>query len=286
MRCSAATSGVALKAGIAIVLLAIILDRVTRRGASGTADATPRGSVVFGRAIPDGRSSCSRSRHRRGARRPRGASPAGVPRTRGSTSWRPRTRGRVVPDEPQGLTCAISDFLILYLLDPLEPPPRGAVVDRGGGLRRARVAGRDVAARAFRLRCFIGIGLLGTWDFSMVTLSRCWLRWRSRSCSRSRSGSSPRRATRSRGSPADPRCDADDAGVRLPGPGGRAVRPGGSRASSRRSSTRCRSGSVSRTSGSGRCRRSSRRAWPSGRPRGSSWARSSFPWRSRRSCSA
>ena len=73
----------------------------------------------------------------------------------------------------QGFTSAVNDFLILYLLDPLERlllEEPWWIVAGAFALLAWRVATWRLALSVFA--CFIGIGLLGTWEFSMITLSQ------------------------------------------------------------------------------------------------------------------
>ena len=136
--------------------MAIVLrprDDGVERAESPTHEAAADRRVGSCRVVPDrGRRSPDLVGGRRD--RPRGAPPAGVPGARRDpTSWRRRERRRrLVPDATSsGGTSAMSDFLLLYLLDPLRTAaPRGAVVDGGGRLRGARVAGRGVASRGRR----------------------------------------------------------------------------------------------------------------------------------------
>ena len=73
----------------------------------------------------------------------------------------------------QGFTSAVNDFLILYLLDPLERlllEEPWWIVAGACSVLAWRVATWRLALSVFV--CRIGIGLLGTWEFSMITLSQ------------------------------------------------------------------------------------------------------------------
>ena len=101
----------------------------------------------------------------------------------------------------QGFTSGVNDFLILYLLDLLErlllEEPWWIVA--GHFLLAWRVATWRLALSVFV--CFIGIGLLGTWEFSMITPAAGARCGRGHGRVRDPARSSPRRATRSRRSP-------------------------------------------------------------------------------------
>ena len=182
-------------------------------------------------------------------------------------------RRRLVADEPAAAPPAtLSDWTLIYALDPLETlfleEPWWIIA----GLFAAiawRLAG--VAARGRRVRCVSWPSACSGCGTSRWRRSRsCSSRWPSRSRWRSRSGSSRAKSDGfERAIEADPRRDADAAGVRLPGPGAAAHRAGARAGDHRVVHLRAaRSGSGSRTSASGRSRRrSSRPARRTGRPR-------------------
>jgi len=167
--------GVALNAGIGIVVLAIVLDRVSEGWS--TRDRVTRGSgtVLFGRAI---------------SRRllvvvAIAATVAGVligryvlvqqdfpssPRidlitpTNTAVEW--------IQSNLEWLTSAIGDFLILYCLDPIVNLLLGVpwwMVAGFFGVAAWRFSGWKLAV--FSGLAFFGIGLLGMWDDAMNTLS-------------------------------------------------------------------------------------------------------------------
>jgi glycine betaine/proline transport system permease protein len=167
--------GVALNAGIGIVVLAIVLDRVSEGWS--TRDRVTRGSgtVLFGRSI---------------SRRPLvalaiAATVAAVligryvlvqqdfpssPRidlitpTNTAVDW--------IQSNLEWLTSAIGDFLILYCLDPIVNLLLGVpwwMVAGFFAVAAWRFSGWKLAV--FSGLAFLGIGILGMWDDAMNTLS-------------------------------------------------------------------------------------------------------------------
>lgn len=167
--------GVALNAGLAIVVLAIVLDRVSDAWSKRDRVTRGRGSVVFGREIPR----------------------TWVIATAVVATLAAVVIGRYVlvqqgfPASPRidlvtptnevvdwiqanlsGLTSAVGDFLILYCLNPIVNLLVGIpwwMVAGGFALIAWRFAGWKLAA--FTGAAFLGIGLLGMWDDAMDTLS-------------------------------------------------------------------------------------------------------------------
>ncbi len=167
--------GVALNAGLAIVVLAIVLDRVSDAWSTRDRVTRGRGSVVFGREVPR----------------------TWVIATAVVATLAAVVIGRYVlvqqgfPASPRidlvtptnevvdwiqgnlsGLTSAVGDFLILYCLNPIVNLLVGIpwwMVAGGFALIAWRFAGWKLAA--FTGAAFLGIGLLGMWDDAMDTLS-------------------------------------------------------------------------------------------------------------------
>ena len=185
------------------------------------------------------------------------------------------------------ITSAISDFVLIYLLDPIQDLLTGVpwwMVAGAFALIAWRVSGLRLAVGMFA--CVAGdrharyVGLRDGHPELGPRRGRHHLGLRHPVGDPGRAERPVREALEAR-----PGCDADDAGVRVPGAG--AVPDGArsrARRSSPRSSTPCRSGSGSRTSGSARSRRrSSRQGARSARPLGSSCGRSSCRSPGRRS---
>ena len=188
------------------------------------------------------------------------------------------------------ITSAISDFVLIYLLDPLEDCLVGVpwwMV--GGRVRAGRLAGlRAGDWRSARFACITAIGMLGMWDFAMGTLSPGARRGRHhhrvRDPARDPGGA---RATGSSSlSRPGARRDADDAGVRVPGAGAAPDRARTRAGDHRLVHLRPAGGDPAHEPGdpAGAARRSSRPGERSARRRGSSCARSSSRWPGRRSC--
>ena len=167
--------GIALNAGIAIVVLAIVLDRVSDAWSKRDRVTRGRGSTLFGREIPRkvvvvGAIAVTVAAVLIGrevlAQQDFPASPRIdlVTPTNEVVDW--------IQANLLGLTSAIGDFLILYCLDPIERLLLGIpwwMVAGGFALVAWRVSGWKLAA--FSGLSFLGIGLLGMWEDGMVTLS-------------------------------------------------------------------------------------------------------------------
>ena len=168
--------GGALEAGIAIVLLAIILDRVTTAWSVRSRRRTKplriggwivsrRFQIVAGIAISLAAVVIGREVLRQ---------------QEFPDAWDTDVVANIANDvivwsqtNLQGFTSAVNDFLILYLLDPLERlllEEPWWIVAGAFAVLAWRVATWRLALSVFV--CFIGIGLLGTWEFSMITLSQ------------------------------------------------------------------------------------------------------------------
>ena len=120
-----------------------------------------------------------------------------------------------------GVTNAISDWLIKYALDPLSDLlARRAVVDHRRWHRAPRMAALSPLqpGRVLWWLCSLAIGVLGTWDLAMDTLSQVLV---AVVLSIAIAHPARRRVGAERPVPAGAqtraRRDADDAGVRLPG---------------------------------------------------------------------
>jgi glycine betaine/proline transport system permease protein len=167
--------GVALNAGIAIVVLAIVLDRVSDAWSKRDRVTRGRGSVAFGREIPRSWIVIGAIAATVGAvlvgrsvlvQQGFPASPRIdlVTPTNEAVDW--------IQTNLEWLTSAIGDFLILYCLDPIERLLLGIpwwMVAGGFALVAWRFSGWKLAA--FTGLAFFGIGLLGMWDDGMVTLT-------------------------------------------------------------------------------------------------------------------
>ncbi|HET7237337.1 MAG TPA: ABC transporter permease subunit, partial [Actinomycetota bacterium] len=167
--------GVALNAGIAIVVLAIVLDRVSDAWSKRDRATRGRGSVLFGREIPRtwivigaivatvaavliGRYVLVQQDF------PTSPRIDLVTPTNEAVDW--------IQANLSGLTSAIGDFLILYCLDPIERLLLGVpwwMVAGGFALVAWRFSGWKLAA--FSGLAFLGVGLLGMWEDGMVTLT-------------------------------------------------------------------------------------------------------------------
>jgi glycine betaine/proline transport system permease protein len=167
--------GVALNAGIAIVVLAIVLDRVSDAWSKRDRATRGRGSVLFGREIPRtwiviGAIVATVAAVLIGryvlVQQDFPASPRIdlVTPTNEAVDW--------IQAHLSGLTSAIGDFLILYCLDPIERLLLGIpwwMVAGGFALVAWRFSGWRLAA--FTGLAFLGVGLLGMWEDGMVTLT-------------------------------------------------------------------------------------------------------------------
>jgi glycine betaine/proline transport system permease protein len=167
--------GVALNAGVAIVVLAIVLDRVSEGWS--TRDRVTRGSgtVLFGRSISRrllvilaiaatvaavliGRYVLVQQDF------PSSPRIDLVTPTNTAVDW--------IQSNLEWLTSAIGDFLILYCLDPIVNLLLGVPWWMVGGFFAVaawRFSGWKLAV--FTGLAFLGIGLLGMWDDAMNTLS-------------------------------------------------------------------------------------------------------------------
>lgn len=167
--------GVALNAGIAIVVLAIVLDRVSEAWSKRDRATRGRGPVVFGRAIP----------------RKVIVVGAVVATAAAVLIGRYVLVQQGFPDSPRidlvtptneavdwiqsnldWLTTAVGDFLILYCLDPIVNLLLGIPWWMDAGLFAIvawRFSGWKLAV--FTGLAFFGIGLLGMWDDAIDTLS-------------------------------------------------------------------------------------------------------------------
>ncbi|MCI0633181.1 MAG: ABC transporter permease subunit [Actinobacteria bacterium] len=167
--------GIALNAGLAIVVLAIVLDRVSEAWSTRDRVTRGRGSVLFGREIPKrwivgaalaatvaavlfGRYVLAQQGF------PSSVRIDLVTPTNEVVDW--------IQSNLSGLTSAVGDFLILYCLDPIERLLLGIpwwMVAGGFALVAWRFSGWKLAV--FTGLSFLGVGLLGMWEDGMVTLS-------------------------------------------------------------------------------------------------------------------
>ena len=168
--------GVALNGGIAIVVLAIVLDRVSESWSQRDRVMRGHNPSIFGRevtrkqiaifalvatvvAVVIGRYVLVQQDF-----------PAGwhidiVGPTNTAVEWINSTFGN--------LTSAISDFLVIYCLDPIRDLLQGIpwwMLAGGLALLAWRLTGWKLAL--FTVLAFLGIGLLGMWDDAMDTLSQ------------------------------------------------------------------------------------------------------------------
>ena len=167
--------GEALNGGIAIVVMAIVLDRVTtawsERGRRRTRELRVAGRVVSRRALVAvavvaavaavliGRELLRQQDF------PAGLVTSAATPANAIVEWSQDTLGDV--------TSAVSDGVLLYLLDPIQRVFVGLpwwMVAGGFALVAYRVSGARLAAGLFL--CVAAIGALGTWDFAMGTLSQ------------------------------------------------------------------------------------------------------------------
>ena len=170
--------GVALNGGVAIVVLAIVLDRVSEAW-STRGRVAPRARKLFGREIS----------------RRQIALAAVVVTVAAVLIGRYVLVQQGFPESPRidfidvtndvvrwiqthldTVTSVVSDFVILYLLDPLLDLLTGLpwwMIAGGVALVAWRVGGRMLGA--FTAFAFVGIGLLGMWDEAMNTLSQIFV---------------------------------------------------------------------------------------------------------------
>jgi glycine betaine/proline transport system permease protein len=167
--------GVALNAGIAIVVLAIVLDRVSDAWSKRDRVTRGRGAVLIGRAIPRGVVVAAAVAGTVAAVLigryvlvqqgfPEGPRIDLVTPTDAAVDW--------IQANLAWLTSAIGDFLILYCLDPIVNLLLGVpwwMVAGGFAIAAWRFSGWKLAI--FTAFAFLGIGLLGMWDDAMNTLS-------------------------------------------------------------------------------------------------------------------
>jgi glycine betaine/proline transport system permease protein len=167
--------GVALNAGIAIVVLAIVLDRVSEAWSTRDRATQGRGWVVFGRAITRWQVAVLAVAATLVAvlvgryvlvQQDFPASPRIdlVTPTNTAVEW--------IQTNLEWLTSAIGDFLILYCLDPIVDLLLGVpwwMVAGFFAVAAWRFSGWKLAV--FTGSAFLGIGLLGMWDDAMDTLS-------------------------------------------------------------------------------------------------------------------
>ncbi len=170
--------GDALEGGIAIVMMAIVLDRVTNAWSQRDRRRPPlvlggrvvRRSVqivaavaVTGLAVVVGREILRQQEFPEGLRVETISS-----WTNSFVDWTQVTLG--------GATSATSDFFLLYALDPLERLLLAVpwwMVAGTFAIIALRVSGPRLAAGVFA--CISALGVLGTWNFSMGTLSQVLL---------------------------------------------------------------------------------------------------------------
>jgi glycine betaine/proline transport system permease protein len=166
--------GEALNGGIAIVVMAIVLDRVTTAWSQrerrrrpfrvGGRDVSRRALLVVAvlvtvAAILVGRQVVRQQDF------PSGWETSVAPPANAVVDWSQRTLGDA--------TSAVSDLVLVYLLEPLRKLFIGVpwwMVAAAIAAIAWRVAGWRLAIGMFV--CVAGIGLLGTWDFAMSTLSQ------------------------------------------------------------------------------------------------------------------
>ena len=169
--------GLALDAGIAIVLVAVILDRISGGPHSGRA---PR--LRPARSGDEAPRPGDRARHR-GLLRPRRPDRPRRPVPGRLDLLAPRAgerRGRVAAGQRAHRRPAHRRHVRDQRLHRPAPPRAAAaaahghaLVDRHGGDRRAGVAhGRAAGSRSSRVACLVAIGGLQFWDHSMDTLSQ------------------------------------------------------------------------------------------------------------------
>ncbi len=170
--------GEALNGGLAIVAMAIVLDRVTyawsrrerrRHGPEGARllgrTLSPRNqllaaAVATGIAVMIGREVLRQQGF------PQGLMVSVAGPTEALVGWATRTFG--------GVTGAISDGMIRYALDPIRDLLQGVpwwMVCGGAALLAWRVS-RRVGLTVISFACLAAIGVLGMWDIAMDTLSQ------------------------------------------------------------------------------------------------------------------
>ena len=121
--------GTAFDAGLAIVIIAVVLDRFTT--AAGER-ADPRARALAGDRAPDRGAHPRGDRHRGGA----GSSSGGIvlddpdfPKDRVLASRARQRRGRLAPDERDGITSGLKDAITFAVINPIQ----GVLTPRRGG---------------------------------------------------------------------------------------------------------------------------------------------------------
>ena len=170
--------GAALTAGLGIVILAIVLDRVSagwsqrdrmRRGAT-TVDVfgvkIPRWAVVIGAAVLIGVAIVIGRQVLRQQDFPEGWTFSIVKPVNDIVSWLTRTIG--------GVTGTITDIGVKYLLDPLRNLLLGLPwwMVCLGAAAAAWAAARSVGLAIASFILFAAVGVVGMWDIAMDTLSQ------------------------------------------------------------------------------------------------------------------
>ena len=165
--------GRALDGGIAIVAMAIVLDRVTtawsqsdrRRRSSTTGRRVSRRILVAGAILLTVAAALIGREVLRQQDFPEGWTISVAAPTNAVVEWSQTTL--------DGVTGALSDALILYALDPLERLLLGVpwwMLAGAAGLIALRASGGRLAVGVFA--CMAALGLLGMWAFAMGTLSQ------------------------------------------------------------------------------------------------------------------
>ena len=168
--------GVALNGGVAIVILAIVLDRVSDAWSKLDRVTRGKGITVFGRTVPKWKLAIGAAAVTVAAvavgryvlvRQDFPESPRIdiVGPTNQAVDW--------INQNLAGFTSAVSDVLVKYALDPINDVLAGIpwwMVAGGTALIAWRFGRWRLAL--FAALAFLGIGLLGMWDDAMDTLSQ------------------------------------------------------------------------------------------------------------------
>jgi glycine betaine/proline transport system permease protein len=168
--------GLALNGGIAIVILAIVLDRVSDAWSKLDRATRGKGISLFGRAVSKWKLSIAAGLVTLAAIGigryvlvqedfPESPRIDIVAPTNEAVDWINQNLG--------GFTSAVSDALVKYALDPIYELLAGVpwwMVAGGAALLAWRFSSWRLAV--FSALAFFGIGLLGMWDDAMVTLSQ------------------------------------------------------------------------------------------------------------------
>lgn len=168
--------GVALNGGVAIVILAIVLDRVSDAWSKLDRVTRGKGITLFGRTVPKWKLAIGAvlvTVAAIGVGRyvlvqqdfPESPRIDIVAPTNDAVDWINQNLG--------GFTSAVSDGLVTYALDPINEVFAGIpwwMVAAAAALIAWRFAGWRLAL--FTALAFVGIGLLGMWDDAMDTLSQ------------------------------------------------------------------------------------------------------------------